>query len=134
MASREIIQPLQCFIPYCEPELKRVRYNYEKDIKSIKWREEKMSNKSTQSQDAYFLGKKFKNLYLTRQEARCMVCLLRGSSIKLAAYTLGLSARTVEYYVNNIKKKLGCRTKAELIGLIIETPFFNEENIKSLDL
>ncbi len=93
-----------------------------------------MSNKSTQSQDAYYLGKKFRNIYLTRQEARCMICLLRGSSIKLAAHALGLSARTVEYYVNNIKKKLRCRTKAELIGAVIETPFFSEENIKSLDL
>lgn len=97
-------------------------------------RNKTMSRKSTQSKDAYSLGKKFKNIHLTRQEARCMVCLLRGNSMKLAANALGLSARTVEYYVNNIKKKLRCRTKAELIGQVIETPFFSEENIKSLDL
>ncbi len=36
---------------------------------------------------------------------------------------MGLSPRTVEYYVNNMKKKLGVLSKADLVFRVIKTDF-----------
>ena len=55
--------------------------------------------------------------YLTCQEHRCVQYLLEGYKYKLIAHKMGLSVRTVEFYVNNIKKKFNCKKKAELIAL-----------------
>jgi DNA-binding CsgD family transcriptional regulator len=41
--------------------------------------------------------------------------LLQGKSGKEMALTLNLSARTVESYLENMKIKLVCRNKADLI-------------------
>ncbi len=82
-----------------------------------------MKDKKKKSQDRYYLDCENDDTYLTRQEARCMVCFLRGATVSAAADILELSPRTVEYYVNNMKKRLGCNAKYELIQLVIESGF-----------
>lgn len=82
--------------------------------------------------ERYRLGGEFGDKYLTRQEARCMVCFLRGNAIKGTAKILDLSPRTVEYYVNNMKKKLGVVSKSELVFRVIETDFTKDNNIDPL--
>jgi len=71
----------------------------------------------------YRLGEKFPDISLPKQEARCMAHLLRGKSAKGIARELDLSPRTVEYYINRIKKKLKCRTKFELVDTVLESDF-----------
>lgn len=71
----------------------------------------------------YFLGKKLKNLYLTKREAECMLLLLKGKTINGIAIILNLSPRTIEFYLKKMKIKLNCRTKFELIELIIHSDF-----------
>lgn len=71
----------------------------------------------------YGLGGKYGDLYFTRREAECMLWLLRGKTINGVAVVLKLSPRTVEYYIKNMKNKLGCRTKFELIELIYASEF-----------
>lgn len=71
----------------------------------------------------YGLGTKYGDLYFTRREAECMLWLLRGKTINGVAVVLKLSPRTVEYYIKNMKNKLGCRTKFELIELIYASEF-----------
>jgi len=73
----------------------------------------------------YSLGDKFPELYLSQREAECMLQMLRGKSMEGIAKYIKLSPRTVEYYIKNIKKKLGCRTKFELIELVIDSDFLN---------
>lgn len=73
----------------------------------------------------YTLGKKYQNIYLTQREAECVLYLLQGCTIKKAAEKLGLSARTVEFYINNIKAKLKCRTQIELINHIKNSQFMD---------
>jgi DNA-binding CsgD family transcriptional regulator len=63
--------------------------------------------------------------YFTKREAECMVLLLRGKTINSVANILKLSPRTVEYYIKNMKSKLGCRTKFELIDLVYASEFMN---------
>jgi DNA-binding CsgD family transcriptional regulator len=76
----------------------------------------------------YGLGNKYGNLYFTKREAECMVWLLKGKTINSVATILKLSPRTVEYYIKNMKAKIGCRTKFELIDLVYASEF-----VKSID-
>ena len=73
----------------------------------------------------YFLVKESASLYLTRREAQCVAFLIQGLSMRLVAQKLGLSRRTVEFYINNIKIKLKCRTKRELLAMIKESEFMH---------
>ena len=71
----------------------------------------------------YTLGKQFQDIYFSKREAECMVYLLKGKSIKAVAKRLNLSPRTVEYYIENMKKKLDCKTKFDLIDLVMDSEF-----------
>lgn len=71
----------------------------------------------------YKLGAKYGDMYFTKREAECMVWLLRGKTINSVAAILELSPRTVEYYLKNMKTKVGCRTKFELIDLVYASEF-----------
>lgn len=55
-------------------------------------------------------------LPLTRREQQCLELFKQGHSAQATGAILGLSQRTVEYYFENIKNKLGCHCKAELLG------------------
>jgi DNA-binding CsgD family transcriptional regulator len=69
------------------------------------------------------IGPQFGESYFTFREAQCMAQLMRGKTIKATALFLGLSPRTVEYYLKNMKSKLKCRTKSELMQLISDSDF-----------
>ena len=85
--------------------------------------------KQPKRQTSYVLGEKFSNIYFTKRESECMLELLKGKSMKGIAEVLGLSSRTVEFYVKNMKRKVGCRTKFELIDIVRESDFF--KNLKT---
>jgi DNA-binding CsgD family transcriptional regulator len=72
---------------------------------------------------SYPLGPKFGDKYFTRREAECMVLLLSGKTIAKTAMALGLSPRTIEFYLKRMKLKLGCQTKFELIEIIWGSKF-----------
>jgi DNA-binding CsgD family transcriptional regulator len=71
----------------------------------------------------YLLGEQLQNVYLTKREAECMFLLLKGKSINTIAEVLKLSPRTIEYYLKNMKSKLNCHSKFELIDLIQHSEF-----------
>ena len=54
------------------------------------------------------------SIRLSKQENSCLKGILAGKSAKVIARELGLSFRTVEYYIDNIKKKSGCRNRFEI--------------------
>lgn len=60
-----------------------------------------------------------KNLFAPR-ELDCIELLLFGYSYKCIANKLGLSTRTVEYYIENIKRKLNCTNKQMLIEKLLQ--------------
>lgn len=63
---------------------------------------------------------------LSRRERDCLELLLQGKTAKETAAFLGLSARTVESYFENIKIKLKCSNKGQL--------FSTAELLKKLEL
>jgi len=79
----------------------------------------------------YSLGPNFRGIYLSQREAECVARLLYGYRYKKIASELGLSRRTVESYLNNVRNKMHCRTKAELIKLIMQSDFLRNYQITS---
>lgn len=57
---------------------------------------------------------------LSPREKECIKFLLADQSAKQTALLMGLSTRTVEYYFENIKNKLNCYSKYELLSLAKE--------------
>lgn len=53
---------------------------------------------------------------LTPREKDCLFYLLRGRTMKQIAECLAIGPRTVESYLENMKAKLGCNKKSELIA------------------
>lgn len=60
------------------------------------------------------------DVYLSKQELRCLQLLISGKTFKLIGNHLQLSPRTVEHYIENIKHKLHIKTKAELVEKVLQ--------------
>jgi len=71
----------------------------------------------------YLLGEPLTSVYFTQREAECMMQILQGKTMNETADILNLSPRTVEYYLNKIKRKLNCHKKRDLIKLVSQTDF-----------
>lgn len=59
-----------------------------------------------------FVAKQYR---LSLRENQCLYLIIQGKINKQIAYELQLSQRTIECYIDNIKLKLNCRNKMELI-------------------
>ncbi len=56
----------------------------------------------------------------SKREGECLFHLSAGKTAKEMAREMGLSFRTVEYYIANIKKKTGHKKQTDLVRLYIE--------------
>jgi DNA-binding CsgD family transcriptional regulator len=74
---------------------------------------------------AVYLGCHYPGIYLTPREAHTALLLLKGYTMRSTAMALGLSARTVEYYLDNIKAKLGVRRRADVITGLLTCDFLD---------
>ncbi len=70
------------------------------------------------------------NAYLTAQEYKILIYTSHGFSAKSIAYAMNISYRTVETHIGNIKCKLSCKYKTELVQKCLD---YNM-NQKILDL
>ncbi len=82
--------------------------------------------KSRASLKRIFLGPKFPGVYLTHREHQCALQLMEGCTLKEIALKLGLSPRTVEFYLKNIKNKLSCRTKYQMMRALLDTKWYQQ--------
>lgn len=62
---------------------------------------------------------------LTKRELQCLFYVLRGCQSREIAEKLGLSKRTVEFYIDNIKSKFHSKNKSELIASAIQAGYLN---------
>jgi len=85
----------------------------------------------TSPRTQFFLSGLPNNLHLSKREAECVFFLLRGLTIKKVAYTLDLSPRTVEFYLKNVKHKLACKKKNEVLQLIRQTSFVTDPDVSA---
>ncbi len=63
----------------------------------------------------FFLGQSYGNRYLSYREIVTLQWLLAGKSAEEVAIILGISKRTVEAHIANMKKKLDCCKLSQLI-------------------
>lgn len=56
-------------------------------------------------------------VFISKREAECVRHLSASKTVKEIAKAMDLSPRTVESYLNNIKSKLNCSSKLEIINL-----------------
>lgn len=61
---------------------------------------------------------------LTKRETQCLYLLLKGKTSREIGQIWNRSIRTIQRHVENIKIKLSCRTKSELIGKVLEEGLF----------
>lgn len=73
----------------------------------------------------YYLGEKFPGVYLTAQEAKCLHYLILKYTSKKTAIIMKINFRTVEYYRENIRCKVGAFSKKDLLNKIKGTNFLN---------
>ena len=65
------------------------------------------------------LGKIINGVYFSPRELECAELLIKGATVSKIAEQLMLSPRTIEFYLNNMKAKVGCKTKTELIEFLL---------------
>lgn len=63
----------------------------------------------------YMLTDNENKFELSSRERECLFLLVRGKSAKEIGALLCLSKRTIESYIENIKNKMNCRNKAEIL-------------------
>lgn len=82
----------------------------------------------------YAIDKQCEDIHLTARESECLFYLLRGKTAKATALLLAISPKTVEYHLEQLKRKFHCANKSMLIekamalGFLcsIPTTFFHQ--------
>lgn len=69
----------------------------------------------------YYLAEDF---YFSKKETECLFHLSCGKTLKEIAHVTHLSPKTIEFYINNMKRKTGCTFRSQLINLFREKGFF----------
>ncbi len=93
--------------------------------KLLKISTEGNSIKIPRKQIEYMLEDNLSNSLLSSRQSECLFFLLRGKTAKQIAKILNLSFRTVEEYIEQMKIKLNCSTKSELINKAIAEGYMN---------
>ncbi|KTD05455.1 PAS and helix-turn-helix domain-containing protein [Fluoribacter gormanii] len=62
---------------------------------------------------------------LSSRECECVFLLIRGKSAKEIGVLLSLSKRTIESYIENIKNKMDCKNKAEILVKAVLNGYHN---------
>jgi DNA-binding CsgD family transcriptional regulator len=68
----------------------------------------------------HYLGENYNHAYLTTQEVHCINWYVKGKSAKEIAQIINRSEKTINRHLENIKQKLGCHKKYELVKIALE--------------
>lgn len=79
------------------------------------------------SKNWYLVKKQGKTFTITQREKDCIDLLIKGFSMKMIANELSISPRTVEYYLQCVKIKLGCSSKYSVAD------FFRKLQLKKIN-
>lgn len=64
---------------------------------------------------------------LSKRQIECLYYLVKGMTAKETARIIGISHRTVECYLDNIKTKLNCSSRVELIEKALRVKIIREK-------
>lgn len=71
----------------------------------------------------YTIGGQYGDYHLSRRETDTLFYVIRGYTAKEIAQKLGLSPKTIEYHIEQLKNKLNCNKKSELVEKSIDLGF-----------
>ena len=74
----------------------------------------------------YFLDHPFEGIYLTPPEAETMFLMMQYYTLAATAEKMMLSSRTIEFYVKNMKTKLRCANKKDMVEKILHTSLLQQ--------
>lgn len=57
---------------------------------------------------------------LTNRELECLILAFYGQSSKEIGRKMGVSHRTVEVFLSNLKQKFSCRTRLQLVSKLVQ--------------
>lgn len=63
------------------------------------------------------------NVKLSAQELKCLQGLMKQLTSKEIAIELNINKRTVDFYIDNIKNKLACNSRHELVNKLLKNGF-----------
>lgn len=67
------------------------------------------------------------NKNLTRREMDCLYYVVRGMTMKQIAASMNLAPKTIEHYLEAIKKKLNCRLRSDLVSHALQIPYIRNQ-------
>lgn len=127
-------------IKYKRPEIVNTYFNkleyFNRFIGEFKERASALIDKAVQEPISFSLTQNLRDnhtvtlnnnghlIHLNKRELEALKALYQGYSARETAALLGLSRRTVESYLENIKNKLGVSKKVELMKFIIDQKIF----------
>lgn len=94
--------------------------DYSVDLKKINpsyFKTDNIIQISSEAEEKINLNHSFLFDLLSHREKECVRHFLQGKTAKETASILNLSYRTIEEYFTNIKKKLGCKNKRDLLTI-----------------
>lgn len=65
------------------------------------------------------------NISVSKREFECLFYLVQGRTMKEIARFMNLSSRTIEFHLNNVKKKLNCNKKSQVIETLLRNEIFS---------
>ena len=83
-----------------------------------------MKEKHTSLQ-RFYLGDNYPGIYLTKLEATCVAGLPHNLLYKEIAKIIGISPSIISFYIYNVRRKLKCINKEQLVEIIRETDFMD---------
>lgn len=72
------------------------------------------------NKNGYMLCDDYDNVGLSKREGQCLFYFIRGKTVPEIANLLFISKRTAEHHITNIKQKLNCHGKSEIIEKAID--------------
>ncbi len=99
-------------IPIKQPLLEHDPHNNKDKISAIL---------QTLQSNRYYLGGKYKDVYLTAKEAQCVYWLIQGKSAEEISLIEKNSIKTVLCHLENIRRKLNCTKQTQIVRIILET-------------
>lgn len=86
---------------------------------------DKNLSKIYKKQTGYILEDCYLDFSLTKRQSECLFFLMRGKTSKEIAKILNVSFRTVEIYIDQVKHKLNCSKKSDLIEKAMAYGYMN---------
>lgn len=79
----------------------------------------KAGKSSKNTRQKFYLGPCQPGIYFTLREMQTIEQIIAGKNVPQTADALGTSTRTIEFYIRNMRGKLNCPHRADLVSKIL---------------